>query len=47
MSFTVKKYRVSISFCHKVTFYGKTKKQHLWILSQIMYMTIMYNRSII
>jgi hypothetical protein len=35
MSFTTKKYRVSVSFCRKQTFFGKTEDwRRLWILRQ-------------
>jgi hypothetical protein len=34
MSFTTKKYIVSVSFCRKLTFFGKFEGSPLWILSQ-------------
>jgi hypothetical protein len=34
MSLMTKKYGVSVSFYHKMMFFGKTEGNHLWILSQ-------------
>jgi hypothetical protein len=34
MTFTAKKYEVSVSFSHKLTFCNKPNDYHHWILSQ-------------
>jgi hypothetical protein len=34
MDFITKNYRVSVSFCHNLAFFGKTEDQQLWILSR-------------
>jgi hypothetical protein len=53
MDFTTEKYRVSVGFCHKQAFFGKTACQNLWIFGQNLkilkklYMPIMCNRSMI
>jgi hypothetical protein len=35
MRVTDKKYRLSVSFCRKLGFLGKTEGKHFWILNQI------------
>jgi hypothetical protein len=35
MGFTIKKYRVSVSFYHKLAFFGRTEDQHHWIFLKL------------